>query len=384
MISHLESQRLKIFLQTPSTELDFLTEAEIEESVRAEKLIVECQQDATLALKVQSSQVKDKKLKKNLVEVQVALLKEIEDERLKEKEVNDKALDWCKQKINYRSDPMKIIVVVISRRKNKDRTSVTMDITREDGITKAMFVSRLESFGYMEWLEFKDALQKSKSTYRGYVEGINDALINRVVVVLKVSSSLTSKPRQIKRNPVSSSSENVAAIRNNTSIKFSKEALFGPPPDLSVFDLYIPSGGPFIPGQVLNDPYGIFFRDDEGVLRFQRVSEIPICPLNHLKDLLFLWCDFSPLVEPIKTIIHQESTDRRQKGEKVPHMIKVLKRYSAIDDHLAYASSPFCLTLAHLYDLSERRSLCSNSYNNSVNYIVHHTAESMSPKVRLM
>ncbi|KAI3759258.1 hypothetical protein L6452_06940 [Arctium lappa] len=317
MISHLESQRLKIPLQTPSIELNFLTEAEIEESVRAEKLIAECQKDAYLALKFQSSQVKDKKLKKNPVEVQAALLKEIEEERSKEKEVSDKALELCKQKIDYRSDPMKIIVVVISGRKKKDRTSVTMEITREDGSSKAMFVSRLESFGYMEWLQFNVALKKSKSTYRGYVEGINYALINRVDVVLKVPYALPSKPRQFKRKSTSSS-ESVAAIRNNTSIKFSKEALFGPPLDLSILDLSLPPGGPYLPGQVLKYPFGIFFRDDEEQLRFQRVSEIPICPLRHLKDLLCLWYDFSPLAESIKTIISQESSDRRQRGEEIP------------------------------------------------------------------
>ncbi|KAI3758736.1 hypothetical protein L6452_06307 [Arctium lappa] len=61
MISHLESQRLKVPLQTTSTELEFLTEAEIEESVRAEKLIADCQRDTYLALKIQSSQIKDER-----------------------------------------------------------------------------------------------------------------------------------------------------------------------------------------------------------------------------------------------------------------------------------------------------------------------------------
>ncbi|KAI3697976.1 hypothetical protein L6452_31083 [Arctium lappa] len=83
MISHLESQRRKVPSQ--SSELQFLTDAEIEESVRAEKLIADCQRDASLALKIQSSQVKDKKLKRKPVEVQAALLKEIEKERSKEK-----------------------------------------------------------------------------------------------------------------------------------------------------------------------------------------------------------------------------------------------------------------------------------------------------------
>ncbi|KAI3681327.1 hypothetical protein L6452_36118 [Arctium lappa] len=67
MISHLESQRRKVPSQ--SSELKFLTDAEIQESVRAEKLIAECQRDASLALKIQSFQVKDKKLKRKLVEV---------------------------------------------------------------------------------------------------------------------------------------------------------------------------------------------------------------------------------------------------------------------------------------------------------------------------
>ncbi|KAI3758546.1 hypothetical protein L6452_06113 [Arctium lappa] len=286
IISHMESQRRKVPSQ--SSDLKFLTKAEIEESVRAEKLIADCQRDASLALKIQSSQVKDKKLKRKPVEVQAALLKESEEERSKEKAVSDNTVDWCKQKIDYRSDPMKIVAVAISGRKKKDKLSVTMEITREDGSCKAMFISKLEDFGYMEWLEFKDALKKSKSTYRGYVERVNDALINKVAAILKVPSTLPSRSMQVKRKPVSSSSDNVAVIRNETSIKFSREALFGPPPDLSVLDHSLPPGGPYAAGQVLDEPFVIFFRDDEEQLRFQRVSEIPICPLALLKDLICL------------------------------------------------------------------------------------------------
>ncbi|KAI3735903.1 hypothetical protein L6452_15427 [Arctium lappa] len=123
---------------------------------------------------------------------------------------------------------------------------------------------------------------------------------------------------QVKRKPVSSSSDNVAVIRNETSIKFSREALFGPPPDLSVLDLSLPPGGPYAAGQVLDEPFGIFFRDDEEQLRFQRVSEIPICPLALLKDLMCLWCTLSPAAEPIIAIICKESLERRQKGEEIP------------------------------------------------------------------
>ncbi|KAI3758649.1 hypothetical protein L6452_06217 [Arctium lappa] len=283
MISHLEKQRLKIPSQ--SIDLEFLTEAEIEESVRVVKLIADCQRDASVALKIQSSQIKDKKLKKKPVDVQAALLKEIEEERSKKQRVSDSSVEWWKN--------------------TKDRVSVTMEITREDGSCKAMFVSNMESFGYMEWIEFKDALKKSKSTSRSYVEGILEALINRVSTVLKVPSALPSKPRQFKRKPVSSSSENVAVIRNETSIKFSREALFGPPPDLLVLDLSLPPGGPYVARQVIKEPFGIFFRDDEEELRFQRVSEIPICPLSHLKDLLCLWCNYFPSVEQINAMISQ-------------------------------------------------------------------------------
>ncbi|KAI3697893.1 hypothetical protein L6452_30995 [Arctium lappa] len=314
MISHLENQQRKIPSQ--SSDLEFLTEAEIEESVRAEKLIADCERDASLALKIQSSQVKNKKLKKKPVEVQAALLKEIEEECSKEKAVKDNLVDWCKHKINYCSDPMKIIAVTISGRKKKNNVSVTMEITREDGSCKEMFVSKLESLDYMEWMEFKDALKKSKSIYRGYVEGINDALINRVAAILKGSSALPSKPKQIRRKPVSYSSENVAVIRNETSIKFSREALFDPPPDISVLDLSLPPGGPYVVGQVLEESFGIFFRDDEEQLRFQRVSEIPICPLGLLKDLMYLWCDLSPAAKQIKVIISKESLEGKKK-EKI-------------------------------------------------------------------
>ncbi|KAI3684854.1 hypothetical protein L6452_34081 [Arctium lappa] len=318
MIAQLESQRLKIPLQTSFSELDFLTDAEQEESAKAEKLFAECRRDAQLALKIQSSQVKDKKLKRKPVEVQAALLKEIEEERSKEQEINDKSIEWCKQKMDYRSDLLPITVVTISGRKKKDQLSVTMEITREDETQKAMYVSKLEGFGFTEWIEFWDALKKSKSTYRGYVEGLLEALINRVTSVLNLPSPIPPNPKKLKRRIGSSSSEDVAIIRNETSIKFSRDALFGPSPDLSVLDLSLPPGGPFQAGQVIDNPYGIFFRDDDEELRFQRVSEIHICPLNHLKDLLCLWCDFFPAAEKIKEIISQESLKRRQKGEEIP------------------------------------------------------------------
>ncbi|KAI3698133.1 hypothetical protein L6452_31245 [Arctium lappa] len=275
-------------------------------------------ENAQLALKIQSSQVKDKKLKRKPVEVQAALLKEIEEERSKEQEINDKSIEWCKQKMDYRSDLLPITAVTISGRKKKDQLSVTMEITREDGTQKAMYVSKLEGFGFTEWIEFWDALKKSKSIYRGYIEGLLKALINRVTSVLNLPSPIPPNPKKLKRKIGSSSSEDVAIIRNETSIKFSRDALFGPPPDLSVLDLSLPPGGPFQAGQVIDHPYGIFFRDDDEELRFQRVSEIPICPLNHLKDLLCLWCDFFPAAEKIKEIISQESLERRQKGEEIP------------------------------------------------------------------
>ncbi|KAI3701453.1 hypothetical protein L6452_26543 [Arctium lappa] len=318
MIAQLESQRLKIPLQTSFSELDFLTDTEREESAKAEKLFAECRRDAQLALKIQSSQVKDKKLKRKPVEVQAALLKEIEEERSKEQEINDKSIEWCKQKIDYRSDLLPITAVTISGRKKKDQLSVTMEITREDGTQKAMYVFKLEGFGFTEWIELWDALKKSKSTYRGYVEGLLKALINRVTSVLNLPSPIPPNPKKLKGRIGSSSSEDVAIIRNETSIKFSRDALFGPPPDLSVLDLSLPPGGHFQAGQVIDNPYGIFFRDDDEELRFQRVSEIPICPLNHLKDLLCLWCDFFPAAEKIKEIVSQESLERRQKGEEIP------------------------------------------------------------------
>ncbi|KAI3665205.1 hypothetical protein L6452_43828 [Arctium lappa] len=295
MIAQLESQRLKIPLQTSFSELDFLTEAEREESAKAEKLIAECRRDAQLALRIQSSQG-----------------------RSKEQEINDKSIEWCKQKMDYRSDLLPITAVTISGRKKKDQLSVTMEITREDGTQKAMYVSKLEGFGFTEWIEFWDALKKSKSTYRGYVEGLLKTLINRVTSILNLPSPIPPNPKKLKRRIGSSSSEDVAIIRNETSIKFSRDALFGPPPDLSVLDLSLPPGGPFQVGQVIDNPYGIFYRDDDEELRFQRVSEIPICPLNHLKDLLCLWCDFFPAAEKIKEIISQESLERRQKGEEIP------------------------------------------------------------------
>ncbi|KAI3759050.1 hypothetical protein L6452_06623 [Arctium lappa] len=125
MISNLESLPLKIPPQS-TEEFDFLSKVEIEESVRDEKLIAECQKDDDLALEVHSSLFKDDKMKKNPVKVQAAPLKEIEEENAKRKEISDASLAWCKKKLDHRSNPMKITAVTISGRKNKDRTTITV------------------------------------------------------------------------------------------------------------------------------------------------------------------------------------------------------------------------------------------------------------------
>ncbi|KAI3735718.1 hypothetical protein L6452_15228 [Arctium lappa] len=119
MISNLESLRLKIHPQTSDEEFDILSKAEIEESVRVEKLIVECQKDVDLALEVHSSLFNDDKMKKNTLNVQSTLLKEIEEENAKIKEISDASVAWCKKKLDHRSDPLKITAVIITGRKKE-------------------------------------------------------------------------------------------------------------------------------------------------------------------------------------------------------------------------------------------------------------------------
>ncbi|KAI3672905.1 hypothetical protein L6452_39006 [Arctium lappa] len=229
---------------------------------RAERLIVECQEDASLALKVQSTLVKEKKLKKNPVKVQATLLKEIKETNRKAKEISDSELAWCRNKHLHRSHTSMISVMTITGTRRDNQQTITMEIFRRDGTAKAMFFSKLETFGFYEWLDFKEALKKSKSKFRGNVEELINALINRVTTRMNIPSALPQKPRS-SRKKNESLSDNDVVIRNETSIKFSREAVVGPPPDLSVLDLSLPHGKSLRPGKVINEPLRIFFRDNE-------------------------------------------------------------------------------------------------------------------------
>ncbi|KAI3677721.1 hypothetical protein L6452_36987 [Arctium lappa] len=190
-------------------------------------------------------------------------------------------------KLDHRSEQERISVVTILGKGKNNELTVMMEIFRDDGSCKTMYLSKLETLSFYECLEFKETMKKSRSIHRGHVEKMLEAFISKVTTRLSVPSNLPQR-RRIVRRKHASSSENDVVIRNETIIKLSREVVVGLSADLSAIDLSVPHGKALRPGKVINKPLGIFFRDDEENIWFQMASEVPICPLGHLKDLLYV------------------------------------------------------------------------------------------------
>lgn len=191
---------------------------------------------------------------------------------------------------------------------------VNLTIFRDDFSVVTDYASKLSDYGFYEWLEIRDVIQKSKSKYKEYVDYHLNKLFERISQIVDIPPLPHKSVRRRKSIPAS---EEEPSHKNETEIQFSKEVVLGPPPDLSALNLSLPGYGSFSPDEVLSDPYGIVFVDHEGIYRYQRVYELYLCPLNHLLNLIY-WCDLTKFGAVIKALIFKHLKDLKRQGEPVP------------------------------------------------------------------
>ena len=79
--------------------------------------------------------------------------------------------------------------------KKRDPKAI-ITIYKKDGTSTTHFHSEIDTFGYYEWLEMRDVIQKEKSTYKKYIEDELKQL----------------QPRSTRRRPT---------LKNETGIRFS-------------------------------------------------------------------------------------------------------------------------------------------------------------------
>ena len=112
-------------------------------------------------------------------------------------------------------------------------------------------------------------------------------------------------------------------LRNEHETRFSlDEVLKGHmSTDISMLNLDLPDKGPYTPNSVHFKPeLGVIFLDYEGEVRFQRMSELHLCPMDHLVYLL-LWIDDSMNGRVVDLKIRREFLRRRNLGEDVTDYI---------------------------------------------------------------
>ena len=155
------------------------------------------------------------------------------------------------------------------RSKRKDLKAI-ITIYRKYGTSTTHFHSQIETFGYYDWLEMGELIQKEKSTYKKYIE---DELKRRPSLMSKGVKVPLLQPRPTRRR----SQAEGPTRRNEIGINFSAEEIMFSKwkIDLSMLNLQLPAYRPVPSGTIIMEPeHGVYFEDGHGELRFQRATEI--------------------------------------------------------------------------------------------------------------
>ena len=90
-------------------------------------------------------------------------------------------LKFCKEKLNFRKYNSKIISCSITGQRATKQMSAeaTLKVPRADLTFATHSHTRLDVFGYYEWLEIREAIRKVKSAYKKLIEQELDSLLSR-------------------------------------------------------------------------------------------------------------------------------------------------------------------------------------------------------------
>ena len=90
-------------------------------------------------------------------------------------------------------------------------------MTREDGTYSIHYHTKMDIFGYYEWLEIKEAKRNVRSVYKNLIEQELNSLLSRMSKVIMV-------PPQPAPERRSTTAEG-PVLRNETSVKFTAEEI---------------------------------------------------------------------------------------------------------------------------------------------------------------
>lgn len=225
LVAQLNKSRIQIPSRSePEDELSFLTDAEREESIKTEKAIADHKKSLRLAITLDNQQLSEANIKKkNPIDVQAQLLKRAEEENKKEVTRQEKELSWCQKKIDERLSPHKITNATVTGRPKDGGVMVTMNIFRDNNTYITDYPSHLQRYGFDEWIEIRDAIQKSKSKYKEYVEDQLNKLFNKVSKIVKIpplplKPTHRRKSTQAEDDPCPLSKEEIMFIIENQNM----------------------------------------------------------------------------------------------------------------------------------------------------------------------
>ena len=95
-------------------------------------------------------------------------------------------MKFCKEKLNFRKYNSKIITCSITGQHAIKQTSAkaTLKVTRADWTFTTHSHTRLDVFGYYEWLKIREAIRKEKAAYKRLIEQELNSLLCRMSKVI--------------------------------------------------------------------------------------------------------------------------------------------------------------------------------------------------------
>jgi len=177
--------RTKIALRTSSAEkLNYLL-ADVLEEHRLAREALECKmshdcEDLKIAYQLARQEANEAKSRNPLL-CQVSAMEKIEKDKTE-------YLKFYKEKLNFRKYKSKIITCSISGQCATKQTpaNAILKETRADWTFTTHSHTRLDVFGYYEWLEIIEVIRNEKSAYKKLIEQELNSLISRISKVIKV------------------------------------------------------------------------------------------------------------------------------------------------------------------------------------------------------
>lgn len=154
---------------------------------------------------------------------------------------------------------------------------VTMIIAKDNNTSITDYPSQLWRYGFDEWEEIRNAIQKYKSKYKEYVEDHLNKLFDKVSKIVKIPP-LPLKPSRIRKT---SEAEDNQFSFSRSELRFLIDSFnIDADCDISMLNISLPEKGPYALVTILLTPeLGLMFISCKGKYCFQRMSELHLYPI---------------------------------------------------------------------------------------------------------